>query len=79
MVCHDRVSVEAASLPTWNLPGPVYYRIGKDEIFALRKEAANLLGERFSPKTFHLLFMKQGTIPAGYFREELLREIKENK
>lgn len=54
----------------------ITYRLGKDEIFALRKEAANLLGERFAPKTFHLLFMKQGTIPAGYFRDELLREIK---
>jgi len=54
----------------------ITYRLGKDEIFALRKEAANLLGDRFSPKTFHLLFMKQGTIPSGYFRDELLQEIK---
>lgn len=54
----------------------ITYRLGKDEIFALRKEASGLLGERFSPKTFHLLFMKQGTIPVGYFRDELLREIK---
>jgi len=51
-------------------------RLGKDEIYALRQEAAALIGERFSPKTFHLLFMKQGTIPSGYFRDELLREIK---
>lgn len=54
----------------------ITYRLGKDEIFVLRKEAANLLGDRFSPKTFHVLFMKQGTIPSGYFRDELLREIK---
>jgi uncharacterized protein (DUF885 family) len=54
----------------------ITYRLGKDEIFALRKEAANLLGDRFSPKTFHVLFMKQGTIPSGYFRDELLKEIK---
>ncbi|MEK6282598.1 MAG: DUF885 domain-containing protein [Acidobacteriota bacterium] len=54
----------------------ITYRLGKDEIFALRKEAATALGDRFSPKTFHLLFMKQGTIPSGYFRDELLREIK---
>jgi uncharacterized protein (DUF885 family) len=57
----------------------ITYRLGKDEIFALRQEAAGLLGDRFSPKTFHLLFMKQGTIPSGYFRDELLREIKETK
>ena len=55
----------------------ITYRLGKDEIFALRRrKLANALGERFSPKAFHLLFMKQGTIPSGYFREELLREIK---
>ena len=54
----------------------ITYRLGKDQIFALRAEAARLLGERFNPKEFHLLFMRQGTIPAGYFREELLREIQ---
>ena len=57
----------------------ITYRLGKEEIFGLRKDAANLLGERFSAKTFHLLFMKQGTIPAGYFRDVLLEEIKEAK
>jgi uncharacterized protein (DUF885 family) len=57
----------------------VTYRLGKDQIFALRKEAAQALGDRFSPKAFHLLFMRQGTIPSGYFREELLRQIKEQK
>ena len=57
----------------------ITYRLGKDEILALRKDAANLLGDRFSPKAFHLLFMKQGTIPAGYFRDVLLQEIKEAK
>ena len=57
----------------------ITYRLGKDQIYALRGEAANLLGDRFSAKTFHLLFMKQGTIPAGYFREELLRELREMK
>ncbi|MFZ0064007.1 MAG: DUF885 domain-containing protein [Pyrinomonadaceae bacterium] len=57
----------------------ITYRLGKDEIFALRKEANNLLGDRFSPKAFHLLFMKQGTIPSGYFREELLNGMRNAK
>lgn len=57
----------------------ITYRLGKDQIYALREEAAKLLGERFSPKTFHLLFIKQGTIPSGYFRDELLRELREMK
>jgi len=54
----------------------ITYRLGKEEIFALRTEAARLMGDKFSPKEFHLLFMRQGTIPAGYFREELLRELQ---
>jgi uncharacterized protein (DUF885 family) len=49
----------------------ITYRLGKDQIYALREEASKLLGDRFSAKTFHLLFIKQGTVPAGYFREEL--------
>jgi uncharacterized protein (DUF885 family) len=53
----------------------ITYRLGKDQIFALRKDAAQALGERFSAKDFHVLFMKQGTIPVGYFRDELLKEI----
>jgi len=55
----------------------ITYRLGKDQIYALRDEAAKALGDRFSAKTFHLLFMRQGTIPAGYFRDELLRQIRE--
>jgi len=57
----------------------VTYRLGKDQIFELRREAEGRLGDHFSPKEFHLLFMKQGTIPAGYFRDELLREIGAKK
>lgn len=54
----------------------ITYRLGKEQIYALREEAARALGPSFSPKAFHVLFMKQGTIPAGYFREELLRELR---
>ena len=57
----------------------ITYRLGKDQIFALRKDAAQIAGERFSPKDFHVLFMQQGTIPVGYFREELLRELQTKK
>ena len=42
----------------------------------LRDEAALTSGDKFSPRAFHPLFMKQGTIPADYFRDELLREIR---
>jgi uncharacterized protein (DUF885 family) len=57
----------------------ITYRLGKDQILALRSEAAKLVGDKFSPKAFHLLFMKQGTIPAGYFREELLKQIQQSQ
>ncbi len=57
----------------------ITYRLGKDQIFALRKEAAQAIGERFSPKDFHVLFMKQGTIPVGYFREEVLKALQGQK
>ena len=57
----------------------ITYRLGKDQIYAMREEAARLVGDKFSPKTFHLLYIKQGTIPAGYFREQLLSEVQQSK
>jgi uncharacterized protein (DUF885 family) len=54
----------------------ITYHLGKAQIYALRTEASALMGDKFSPKEFHLLFMRQGTIPSGYFREELLRELQ---
>jgi len=42
----------------------------------VRRRAQRELGARFSAKRFHLEFMKQGTIPAGYFGEELLRSLR---
>jgi uncharacterized protein (DUF885 family) len=53
----------------------ITYRLGKAEILALRADAQRQLGPKFSAKTFHLLFMRQGTIPARYFREELMRAL----
>jgi len=54
---------------------PAGYRLGKDQILELRAKAQSLLGPRFSIQRFHLEFMKQGTIPANYFAEELLRAL----
>jgi uncharacterized protein (DUF885 family) len=54
----------------------ITYRLGKEQILALRKRAQRALGARFSAQRFHLEFMKQGTIPAGYFGEELLRALR---
>jgi len=54
----------------------ITYRLGKAEIYALRHEAEQRLGKKFDLKKFHLLFIKQGTIPSGYFGSELLRELE---
>jgi uncharacterized protein (DUF885 family) len=54
----------------------ITYRLGKDEIYALRHDASQRLGSRFDLKQFHLLFIRQGSVPSGYFRDELLRELE---
>ena len=53
----------------------ITYRLGKEQILGLRAAAQQQLGARFDGKRFHVEFMKQGTIPAGYFGEELLRSL----
>jgi uncharacterized protein (DUF885 family) len=57
----------------------ITYRLGKDQIYAMREEAAKLVGDKFSPKLFHLAYIKQGTIPASYFREQVLGELQQLK
>ena len=57
----------------------ITYRLGRDQIVAMRDDARTTLGAAFSPRAFHLAFMKQGTIPPGYFRELLLRELQVQK
>ena len=54
----------------------ITYRLGKDEIYALREEAARRLGSKFDLKKFHLEFIRMGTIPSGYFSEELLKALE---
>ncbi|HVY82707.1 MAG TPA: DUF885 domain-containing protein [Steroidobacteraceae bacterium] len=54
----------------------ITYRIGRDQILALRERAKRELGDRFSEQRFHLEFMKQGTIAPGYFGDELIAKLK---
>jgi uncharacterized protein (DUF885 family) len=56
----------------------ITYRLGKDQILALRAQAQEKLGAEFSLQQFHLEFMKQGTIPAGYFGAELLKALEKH-
>jgi uncharacterized protein (DUF885 family) len=53
----------------------ITYRLGKEQIQELRQRAEQKLGERFSAKRFHLEFMQQGTIPVGYFAQQLLEQM----
>ncbi len=53
----------------------ITYRLGKEQIQGLRKRAQEKLGERFSAKRFHVEFMRQGTIPAGYFGDQLIEAL----
>ena len=55
----------------------ITYRLGKDAIYALRAQAAKLPGANGQPQTFHLAFIRQGTIPPGYFKNALLKELAE--
>jgi uncharacterized protein (DUF885 family) len=55
----------------------ITYRLGKDQIFALRQRAESQLGAKFSLQKFHLAFMEQGTIPAAYFADELLKDLSQ--
>lgn len=53
----------------------ITYRLGKDHIYELRETARKLLNTAFSEQQFHLRFIRQGTIPPGYFRDLLLTEL----
>ncbi|MBS0364277.1 MAG: DUF885 domain-containing protein [Proteobacteria bacterium] len=54
----------------------ITYRLGKEQILSLRRRAQQELGSRYSPQQFHLEFIRQGTIPPGYFGEQLLRTLR---
>ena len=53
----------------------ITYRLGKAQIYALREDARKQLGSNYSAKAFHLAFIRQGTIPSGYFKTALLAEL----
>jgi len=56
----------------------ITYRLGKDAIYALRTEASNELGAKFSLKNFHLAFIREGTIPSGYFHDVLVKSLTQS-
>ena len=50
----------------------ITYNLGKNEIIALRDAWKEKKGAAFTARDFHERFMRQGTIPVGYFREAFL-------
>jgi uncharacterized protein (DUF885 family) len=50
----------------------ITYNLGKNAILALRQDYRRVKGKDYSAKEFHERFMRMGTIPAGYFREQFL-------
>jgi uncharacterized protein (DUF885 family) len=55
----------------------ITYHLGKAQILALREKADVIAPGPEGRRRFHLLFMQQGTIPAGYFEDQLLAAMKE--
>ena len=51
----------------------ITYNLGKGAIVALRDDVRRAEGAGFSAKAFHEKLMRQGTIPAGYYREAFLK------
>ncbi len=52
----------------------ITYNLGKHNIQALRAASEQAQGAAFDLKRFHERYMGMGTIPAGYFREDFLKE-----
>ena len=50
----------------------ITYNLGKAAIVQLREEFRAKKGSAYSARDFHERFMKQGTIPPGFFREAIL-------
>ncbi len=55
----------------------ITYHLGKRDILDLRDRLRRMQGDRFSLRSFHERFLSIGTIPAGYFRDRLLREAQQ--
>ncbi|PCJ48486.1 MAG: hypothetical protein COA74_08825 [Gammaproteobacteria bacterium] len=53
------------------------YDSGALEIFALRKEVKQALGDKFDIKQFHHLILKNGNVPLAVLRQEVMKSIDE--
>ena len=75
----DRAMYRYSKWPTQ----AITYNLGKSAIIELREALRKQQGSQFSARSFHERLMRMGTIPAGYFRDWLLkgekREVRSEK
>ena len=67
-----REVTRAARLPTEAIAA----RLGRDGILLLRRRAQLLLGAHYAASRFHLELLRQGSVPPGYYAEELLHALR---
>ncbi|MFC2954035.1 DUF885 domain-containing protein [Marinicaulis aureus] len=76
----DEKSAEALLDRLAVIPGQLTaYDTGGLEIFALRKEAEERLGEKFDIREFHDRILENGAVPLGAMREHVEEWIEENE
>jgi hypothetical protein len=74
--CHqDAASAHEQAVRGTFDPGYFAYTLGKLQILALRKQAQERLGERFSLKRFHDALLAHGAPPVPLIRERVLAEL----
>jgi uncharacterized protein (DUF885 family) len=62
------------------IPGQaVAYKVGELKIQELKKRSRNVLGSRYSEKTFHDQVLQNGSLPLSVLEEEISRYIEANK
>lgn len=57
----------------------ITYQLGKHRILALRARAGRIASGAEGRRRFHLLFMRQGTIPPGDFEDALLAQMRRGR
>jgi uncharacterized protein (DUF885 family) len=74
--CHqDRASAHEQAVRGTFDPGYFAYTLGKLQILALREEARQRLGARFSLQRFHDALLSHGSSPVPMIRERVLAEL----
>jgi hypothetical protein len=74
--CHqDRATARQQARRATFDPGYFAYTLGKLEILALREEARQLLGERFSLRRFHDELLSHGSPQVPLIRERVLKDL----